>query len=68
MNIWVLDLDRVLQLPAYDHSNLFRDLSAAIGVPFDQLFEHYTKEFVGNESEEGYHLSLCTTEEQRAAV
>ncbi|HEX7456432.1 MAG TPA: HAD hydrolase-like protein [Candidatus Nanoarchaeia archaeon] len=55
----VLDLDGVLQNPVYPHPKLIADVSAAIGVPFDELYDHYAREFTTNPAEEKYHLSRC---------
>lgn len=68
MTTWVFDLDGVLQEPAYPHPKLIAEVSEAIGVPYDQLFAHYSTQFNGNAEEEAYHLSLCGTEEQKKAV
>ncbi len=65
MITWVLDLDGVVQEPAYPHPALISDISDVIGVSYEALFRHYSEEFVGNQAEEEYHLSLCSDKEQR---
>lgn len=64
----VLDLDGVLQWPAYSHPALLSDVSDVTGAPYEVLHQHYSYEFKDNEALERYHLSLCTTDEQREKV
>lgn len=68
MIIWVLDIDGVLQVPIYPHSMLFAEVAPVVGFDYKVLYDHYTQEFSGNESEENYHLSLCNSGEKRKAV
>lgn len=55
----VLDLDGVLQEPTYPHPDLLQDVSEVVGVPYKELYRHYSTSFTTNKALDNYHISLC---------
>ena len=68
MSIFVLDLDGVVQDPEDPHAKLIKDVSRIVRKPYEELFDHYARQFRDNDTEEMYHLSLCNTKEQKGEV
>ena len=65
MDIWIFDLDGVLQRPAYPHPQLMLDVSVVTGVPYEELYRHYSTSFTTNEELEDYQISLCHGDQKK---